>query len=673
MPLESPVQRDGDSGFIGYASRMNPVNLPAGMLQISENMRLDRGVAVTRKGAKRLADDINLGTTPLTLPFVLSEPEPVVQASYTGGVFDSAILRSPDERNSVEVVVLAGNDRACTYLPDGGLVYSSTWADGYLGIDEDGSGGAETELITDSGDELIISKLPTSIAYPSAPDELVEPTDTVSMVQAFDRLYLLREASPLADGYETKTTNSSGITISSTTATVNVNAHGYEAGMRVRIENSVAPAFTGVEYDIQTVATNSFTVTVPSGTDDTGADVGNIRVRRVKPPLYWSGDPSTNFVRTTAGIPNVGITYRRLRSVPWANYINNRLIVPDGKQNVMISDVLDPDTFDPFWQSFRVGAGGNDFVMAVHPWVEGTFLVFCRKSIWLATVNQFASTDGSDFSIDTPISKLELLTDEIGCAARRTIATAGNFVYFLSDSGVYRLDTKLDLKLRGDTKPLSDPISDQIGNLNKTLVERAVALYYNNRYYIAVPLTGSDRNNGVFIYSHLNDQWESRDIYGFGVDNFLTATLGPERRVLISNQAGKLMLLEELAAGDQMPDIAASVIEPVPGRIRTRRYGFGTMQNKRFVRTLADVVLPDTGAISVKAIMVNPDSEITLVPGQTNTSGLAEDYTLKNPIRAKAHYAELDFLTTANRPEIRTVSIEAAASSSPQTETRHAA
>jgi hypothetical protein len=109
----------------------------------------------------------------------------------------------------------------------------------------------------------------------------------------------------------------------------------------------------------------------------------------------------------------------------------------------------------PFWASFRAGSGSNDFVVAVHPWVEGAFLVFCRKSIWIATVNQFASTDGTGFSIDTPVTNLQLLTDEVGCAARRSIQTAGAFVYFLSDAGVYRLDSQLDLKLRGDTKPLS--------------------------------------------------------------------------------------------------------------------------------------------------------------------------------------------------------------------------
>ena len=76
-------------GFLGYASLINPVSLPAGMLQLSENMRLNRGVAVTRRGAKRLADDISPVQVPLTVPFVLNEApnEPIVRSSYTGGIF----------------------------------------------------------------------------------------------------------------------------------------------------------------------------------------------------------------------------------------------------------------------------------------------------------------------------------------------------------------------------------------------------------------------------------------------------------------------------------------------------------------------------------------------------------------------------------------------------------
>ena len=656
-------------GFIGYASRINPVSLPAGMLQLSENMRLNRGVAVTRRGAKRLADDISPGQVPLTVPFVLNEAPnaPIVRSSYTGGIFSSALMRSPDEVNSMEVVVLAGPDRAFTYLTDGSLQFSAAWADGVLAVD------SNENLETETGEEITIAKLPAELTYPTgATDEIIDPTDNVSMVQAFDRLYLLREADTSQPGFEQKYTAAAGITVLGTVATVNVLAHGYSADSRVRIEGSSSAAFSGHEYQIATTATDSFEIAVPTGTTPDAS--ANIKVRRVKPPIYWSGDPTTGFVRTTAGIPDVGISYRRMRSTAWASYINGRLIVPDGKQNVMLSDIYSPDVFDPFWASFRVGVGGDDRIMAVHPWVEGAFLVFCRKSIWLAEVNQFPSTDGSAFSIDTPVSKLTLLTDEVGCSARQTIATAGQFIYFLSDAGVYRLDSKLDLKLRGETKPLSDPIANQLETLNADLIEYSVGLYFDNRYFLAVPLANAkENNNGVFIYNQLNEQWETQDIYGFGVANFVVSNLNNRRRTLISNRAGKLMLLDEVEAGDQSPDAQADVITPVPGRIVTRRYGMGTMSSKRFTRVLADAVLPSTGSIRVTANLRNPDTNEVLVPGLENTTGSGNDYSLKLPIRRKAHYAEITIETLAARPEIRNVSVEAALAGLPQTDTKIAA
>jgi hypothetical protein len=658
-------------GFIGYASRMNPVTLPAGMLQLSENMRLDRGVAATRKGARRMASGIAPANTPLTVPFILADApsEPVVRSVYEGGVFASYVVRSPDAVNSFEAVILAGRDRAFIEVFDAGEEFSEKWGAGPIVTDD------EEEIVTDLGETIVSTILPSELTYPTSPDEIIEPTDKVSMVQAFNRLYLLREASLNKPGWETKTVTAGGITVSSTTATVNLTAHGYPAGARVRIEGSTTAAFNGHEYDIATAATDSFTITVPSGTATDATATGRT-VRRVKAPLYWDLDTATDFVRSPAGVPaGFSASYKTLRSTAWATYSNGRLIVPDGRDSVLISDVLDPNVYDPFFSSFRANQGSNDYLVAVQPWVDGSFLVFLRKSIWLATVNQFASTDGSAFAIDTPLSKLELLTDEVGCSARKSIAVAGNFVFFLSDSGVYRLDSRLDLKLRGDTKPLSDPIANQLQDIDPNLAANAVGLWHDNRYHLAVPFGSNPTdNNALFIWSALNDQWETRDNYGFGIDDLLVATYERERRVFSTSQAGIIMMLNEVEAGDDAPDPSVpDYIGTVPGRIVTRRYGMGTMTDKRFVRSLADVVLPDTASVTIKAVTVNPDREITLVPNQTNTSGVSEDYSLKNPIRQKAHYCELEFLTTANRPEIRNVSVEAALASRPQTETRHAA
>jgi hypothetical protein len=674
MPLESPVQRDGDAGFIGYASRLNPINLPAGVLQVSENMRLDRGVATTRRGAKRMASGVAPANAPLTVPFNLAVSEgtgdPVVRSIYTGGVFASAVVRSPDAVNSFELVVLAAPAEAYLQIFDDGSGFSATWGSGTILV-TDGVNPDEP-LVTDGDEEIISTNLPSTLTYPSG--ETIEQSDKVSMVQAFNRLYLFREASTLREEYRTSGITTGGITVSGTTATVNLTGHGYSADMRVRIEGSNVAAFDGVEYDIATVATDSFTITVPSGTAQDTTTTGRT-VRRVKAPLYWDLDPATDFVRSPGGVPAVGATFKSLPSVPWAVYANNRLVVPSGRDGVLLSDWLDPEVYDSFFQSFRANQGSNDYLVAVQPWVEGKFLVFMRKSIWLATVAQFSSTDGSDFSIDTPLSKLELLTDEVGCLARKTIAVAGQYVFFLSDAGVYRLDARLDLQLRGDTKPLSDPIADQFERLDPVASENAVGVWHDNRYLLSVPQTaGANPRAWLFIWSALNDQWETRDDYGFGIDDLLVVTEGSRRRVMATSQAGTIMMLNEEQAGDNAPDPSITgYVGTVAGRIVTRRYGMASMHTQRFRRSLSDVVLPDTAGITVRARLTNPDAEITLVPGQANTSGLSEDYTLKQPIRQKAHYCELEFLTTADRPEIRNVSIEAAGQSNPPTETRNAA
>jgi hypothetical protein len=663
MALESPVQRDGDRGFLGFASRLNPLTLPPGLLQESVNMRIDRGVAQTRKGAKRLASDISVSGTPLTVPFIL-EPAPnekVVRAVYGGGIFASTLMLLPEENIGTEAVLLAGPDSVFTYITDSALDIAAAGAAAVLAV-------SDTEnFITDTNDELLVIAVPAEISLPTPPDEIIEPTDKVSMLQAYDRLYLFREADRNQPGWGTNFTSGEGIEVAGTVATVYVDAHGYELGARVRIEGGAAAAFDGHEYDIASVIdADRFTVTVPNGT---ASEPGtSTQVRRVKPPLYWDGDPANDFVRAPAGVPAEGPTYRKMRSVPWATYINNRLILPDGRQGVMISDVLNPDLYDPFFQSLRVGKGGNDFIVAIHPWVDGSVLIFCRKSIWLATLNQtYDVTNG-----DSLVARLDVLTDEIGCSARRSIVTAGNFVYFLSDSGVYRLDARLDLKLRGDTKPLSDPIADKLATLNADLVADAVAVYQDNRYYLAVPLAGdTDTNNGVFIYNQLTEQWESQDLYGFGVNNFIVGNVAGERRIMISSRAGYLMLLNHREDGDDSPDAEVNIVASVPGRIRTRRYDFGDMHSKRFLRTIADVVIPAGATLTTKIKTVNPDLEDDTIGVLTATS--REDYNAKSPVRYKAHAAEIIYETNNGRPEIRSASMEASPKSLPPTETRNAA
>ena len=777
MPLDSPILLDGDTAFTGFASRMNPLTLEPGTLQLAENMRLDRGVAQTRKGAKRLADDVDTAAVaPLALPFTLGTDQtlsagaltrasavatvaltahgfttgevinirgatqteyngdftitvtnaneftfavsgspatpatgtiivndgPLIQSSYASGIYAMGVFSSPNYDNAREYVVLAGSSKA--YLWRQGakpLIKNYPGANETIEDGDDVSvvqafnrvyvlrkaaefGVKKTATITSSGTTATVTctghlyQTGQKVRIDGAEPSSYNGTYTITYVDANSFSYTLAASytgsatgSITAEGataFAPKDLTTSGgfsISVSTTTATVHCTAHGYVADDTVRLEGSTVPAFDGIEYRVATVATNSFTVTVPAGTASDSSATGRT-VRRVKPPLYWDGG-SGDFVRAVAGIPAEGVTYRRMPSVGWATYFNNRMWIPDQRDSVMISDVLDPDIFDPFFSSFRANQGSADYIVAVHPWVEGQALVFLRNSIWLAQLNEFASTDGSAYEVETPVSRLTLLTDEVGCAARKSIQTAGQFVYFLSDAGVYRLDSKLDLKLRGDTRPLSDAIADQFEMVNQKYSSQAVGRWFNNRYWLAVPSEDADRNNILLIFNSLNDRWESKDIYDFPLDDLLVTQYLGERRLFASSKNGRLFLLDENELGDSGE--TGTELVPVAGRIRTRRFNMGIFKEKRFLRVIADAVLPHQSAVSISSVTVNPDNTETILT-QSNFNGTDEDFNLKGPIRRKAHYVEFDAVTSNGRPTLRALTVEAAGPSLPETNTR---
>jgi hypothetical protein len=629
MPDDQTIV-EGDAGFLGMASRLNPLQLQPGMVQYCENMRLDRGVAQTRKGAKRLGDGISAGTPPLVLPFVL-DASAVIRSIYTGGVFASGVFSSPNYYDGNEYIVLCG--------PTSAFLYRQGFP-----IEE--------------------------IQYPSptGSEEVIEPTDFVSCVQAFNRFYILREASLTQPGWGFSFTNLAGIAVSGTTATVNIANHGYVAGMRVRIEEGSVAAFQGHEFDILTATANSFTIEVPAGTaPDVSADIA---VRRVKPPLWWDGS-TMEFQRAASGVPAEGVSFKTLRSTGWASYIGNRLWIPDGRDTVAISDVLDPDLYDPFFQSFRANQGSNDYLVAIHPWVEGQALVFLRNSIWLANLTDTSNATGDTFTVDSAVSRLTLLTDEIGCVARRSIQTAGQFVFFLSDAGVYRLDTQLDLKLRANTQPLSDPIADQFDKINSVYSRNAVGRWWNNRYYLAVPVGASaTTNNAVFIWSSLTQNWESKDIYSLNLDELIVATYNGERRLFAASRAGSLFLLDENDYGDDLANKTESnSFNIVKSELITRRYNFGTLNSKRLLRTKASVVLSPSEVCAIDAITTDYDSDFQ-VASIENSDSSAEDYTIKAPLRCKATALDLRFRTSSGRPILRAITAEAAVSRMFSSETR---
>ncbi|MEI6036238.1 MAG: hypothetical protein WCS65_18380, partial [Verrucomicrobiae bacterium] len=584
----------GDVGWAGFRSRPDPLTLDRGLAAMARNMRFVRGRAEVRKGIKRLLDGVSVGTAPVVLPFTLPEDVAVSQITRVGTTATVACavahglsageqvnLRGAEQAEyNGDKVVLAGGLTSTdfTFAVSGSAVTPATGTivltDG-VEIRESYSGGifgacvfsSPDSVVTGSGAEYIalfgadncyLYRQGESVVTKGYPNgEIIEDDDYLCFIQAFNKLFLFR-ARDLTGAYARK---SCTIAHATGTATVTCSGHGFSSEDRVCIEGANEAAFN-IEADVATEEENTFTFAVSHAL--VAAATGTITVRRVKAPLVWDGG-SGNFLRHGGGSHAAGATYSTLRSTGVACYQNNQLFIAATpiKDTVLVSDVLDENTFDPLQASFRANAGSDDYIVALHPFAEGTTLIFGRKSIYRARIVMDYAT-GTTF--DPTSSFLELVTNEVGCRAARTVVTAGSFIYFLSDAGVYRLDTSYtDLKVRGVTLPLSDSVADQFDNISESAVWQSNAVWHDNRYWLAIPTAGLDSPNTLIIWNALTGEWESVDNFSAPMTTLLVSDYADKRRLFGASRSGKLFLLEEREDGDDPADEATPGVVDIDG------------------------------------------------------------------------------------------------------------
>jgi hypothetical protein len=300
---------------------------------------------------------------------------------------------------------------------------------------------------------------------------------------------------------------------------------------------------------------------------------------------------------------------------PWGVYFQRRLWVPyfyevggtyasptytdrETRDEIAASDILDADTFDRIESQFRITAGVADFLVAMHPFYEDALLVLNRNSLHIVV-----GTQGS--LADTIVKEL---TREVGCLARKSLASQGNAVFFLSDNGVYGVEFIEGYNLRGISEPLSKPIQPLIDRISKNLASGAVGIYFNNRYYLAVPLDSSKGsgdstgNNSVLVFNMLNKGWESVDTFGegdFNIIDFHVARAGERNDLYAVNEFGGVHRLESRNDPTDIlsfSSLGSSTTHAMDYALVTRGYTLGTQARKRFTR--AQVQIQSTSSAS---------------------------------------------------------------------------
>jgi hypothetical protein len=370
---------------------------------------------------------------------------------------------------------------------------------------------------------------------------------------------------------------------------------------------------------------------------------------------------------------SVGLGFSHMPSPPFATYHQRRLVMPYRFEvddtvdsftsrgildEVIASDILDTDTYDRIYAQYRFNAGTADYIVGLHSFAEDSLLVFNRNSIHLV-----------QNTINLEAASTRLLTNEVGCVARKSIKQVGNQVIFLSDNGVYGTQFLDEYNLRGTETTLSEPINETIKRINKEAWEQSVAVYFDNRYYIAVPLDGATENNAILVYNFLNQQWESVDTVAD--DNYYSTNLlvlgdGNNRGVYAINDVGGVHRLDNRIDGVDrvITQIGGSQLQPnIDASITTRQYTLGSMERKKWKEYELHIQSSDdnTSDLSIHAETENPDAIASLGDlSELNGSALAigEDVSIRGRIGNRRGYGiQLTLNNTTGRPRIRAIEV----------------
>lgn len=393
--------------------------------------------------------------------------------------------------------------------------------------------------------------------------------------------------------------------------------------------------------------------------------------------------------------PEYGVYHQRRLAVPYRysvsdaedTYVDRKIF-----DEILLSDILDTDTYDQVYGQFRFNAGKSDFNVGMHSFSDDKLIVFNRNSIHIVV--------GSGSIANAAV---QLLTDEVGLLARKSVVQVGNQVLFLSDNGIYGMNF-IDLyNLRGNDVPLSESINKTISDIDKDNAVNSVAVYFDNKYYIALPTKtfadGSPNaqgiNNVLLIYNFLNKSWESIDsvsntdtsgntIPRFSFNNLLVSGKGSKRGVYVTNKDGGVHKLEEFDDGiDRVITEIGTDLKSVTvdGSATTRMFTLGSIDRKKFnnfemhlqsgVDRASDATISATteNLDSEPALDLTPSGSVGLTYGPfKNQDGVEqsnipanEDVSIRGRIGNKRAYGmQITLNSTLGRPRLRSVKVAGA-------------
>ena len=509
----------------------------------------------------------------------------------------------------------------------------------------------------DPNDCYQVASIPSSTQLTVTMTESQTKTFNVSgaQVEYFEDFTRVSSGAYTAPAYLTDTTT----TANSGLVTMDVASHGLKVGDEITIRDGLSPfdLFVNQKARVNSASTNQFTFNL--GVED--VSLGQSLSMTVSKQLALG----KGFIHQP-GAPFGEFHQRRL----WLPYQYSSASPPVDRgirDEILASDILDSDTFDEIGNQFRISSGKSDFVVGIKGFTQDSVVVFNRKSIHLIT-----GASGSLADVKTT-----MVTDEVGASARKSIVQVANQILFLSDQGIYSVNFIDEYNLRGTGTPISETIQPYIDRINQDFAHLSCGVYFNNRYWLALPLDSSvgkgdgNKLNTIIVYNFINQGFESIDTVNssdFAIRELLVAREGSQNALYLTTEEGGVHKVDSMDGDDkvlrkagQSPEVDPGI--PVVSQLITRQYDADTMDRKTFSRAELQLKSSEVNPsdATVQFITEDPDStsEIssisTLLGSKLET---AEDASVRLRVNKRGFGIQADIKPTVGRPYVRATKVD---------------
>jgi len=628
---DTRYEDDLDSNFIGINNRARPDSLTSGVLQKAENFRLDiGGVAQIRKAiqvqstpltldatraftlpfrcyANVTSTNVQISSTTLTFTFsshsfvdgtlVFINDVPGV-SGFDAGNYIVTVSGGSTTQFSITVAGIGGSPSSTTVVC-GAPALASAFQTRVYGscLFSDSSDNGEEYIILFGDANAVAVKISDNSTTQIAYDTGIIISQLVAPIQAFNRIYAFRDGITTLEWDGTLTgspkfvkvpngdftqpvlksvTNGCSITDGKVTITIanDTSDTPVAVGDKITIVDKGGTGLTnGDEFEVAEASTTNFSFFAEV---DTVSNVAIDVMKRVSEGGGYIHMPAADF----------GVLHQERIVVPYLYDSASSPAKRSGEplDEIIFSEPQIPDQFDDVFGRGRLFPGRADKIVGLFSFTEDALLIFNRNSIF-----KYQPTTSLNSMVKTQI------TDEVGLVARNSVVQVGNNILFLSDNGVYGASFQDLYNLRGNDAPLSQPIQSTIDRINRAHWHKSVATYFDNRYFLAVPLDSSSELNALIVYNFLNKTWESVDTVGttsisnqsvtFDFDNLIVAGDGDNRAVYTVNRLGGV---HKLNSGNTSFDTVITEIGgstqsvKIPAAFRTRQFNFKNTERKKW-------------------------------------------------------------------------------------------